>query len=65
MFTKENAIQPKRTDDEAFSLLKLSLEKWAQGIGTHEIAMLATGILGTRVNEAEVYNLLAAARDPG
>jgi hypothetical protein len=65
MFTKANAIQPKRTDDEAFSLLELALLEWAQGRGTHEIAMLATGVLGMRVNEAEVYNLLAAARDKG
>lgn len=65
MFTKANAIQPKRTDDEAISLLEFALLEWAKGRGTQEIATLATGKLDMRVNEAEVYNLLAAVRDPG
>jgi hypothetical protein len=65
MFTKESAINPSKNDDEMFGLLVLALEGWAKGSGTHHIAVLATCKLGKRVSEAEVYNLLAAARDPG
>lgn len=65
MFTKAHSIQPKRTEDEALSLLEFALAIWGMGRSTHDIATLATGKLDRRVSEAEVYNLLSAARDKG
>lgn len=64
-FTVESAKNPVKTEFDLGAILEIALAEWGKGCGTKEIAVTATAELGKRVSEAEVYNLLAAARDPG
>jgi hypothetical protein len=65
MLAGSHTKRPQMSDDQVFDLLEVGLEEWNKGKGTHEIAAIATREMGRLVTESDVYNLLAAARDPG